>query len=107
MLDLNGVVLLAGQGGDWSSWPFGPGFTAGWLMSITKFVFIGLVLGLIMLVLRLLFGPKGPFRDKELEREAEEEKRKVQEAVDILNKRLAKGEISEEEFMRKKRMLRS
>ncbi len=104
-MDLNGVRLLVAHGRDWSMWPFGPGFTGSWLLTVTKFVFIGVILALIMLGLRLLFGPKGPLRDKDLDREAEEERKQVQESLEILRKRLARGEITEEEFERKERLL--
>jgi uncharacterized membrane protein len=100
------MVFLAAQSEGWGTWPFGQGFTAGWLMTLSKFVFIGLILGLIMLALRFLFGPRGPLRDKDLEREAEEEKQRVNEAMDVLRKRLAAGEISEEELERKKILIK-
>lgn len=106
MFDPGRMIFLAANGGGWESWPFGAGFTAGWLMTLSKFVFIGLILGLIMLALRILFGPRGPLRDKDLEREAEEEKQRISEAMDILRKRLAAGEISEEEFERKKWLIK-
>ncbi|MFP4168168.1 MAG: SHOCT domain-containing protein [Desulfonatronovibrionaceae bacterium] len=105
MFDLD-VLFWAAKGGDWSRWPFGPGFTSGWLLTLSKFVFIGLILAVILLALRFLFGPGGPFRDKELEQEAKEEKQRINEAVDILRRRLAAGEISEEEFEHKKRLIR-
>jgi uncharacterized membrane protein len=44
-------------------------------------------------------------RDKEMDREAEEERREIRRAVNLLRERLARGEIAEEEFERKKRML--
>ncbi len=93
------------KGSDWDFWPFGRGLTGGWVMILSKFVFIGAILAVILGFLRLLFGPAGYFRDKEMDLEAEEERKRIREAVDLLRQRLARGEISEEEFMRKKRLL--
>lgn len=90
---------------DWSYWPFGEGFTGSWILALTKFLFIGAILAVILGFLRLLFGPKGFFRDEEMDREAEEERQKVREAVDVLRQRLARGEITEEEFEHKKWIL--
>ncbi|RQD68118.1 MAG: SHOCT domain-containing protein [Desulfonatronovibrio sp. MSAO_Bac4] len=90
---------------DWSYWPFGEGFTGSWILTLSKFVFIGVILAVILGFLRILFGPKGIFRDKEMDLEAEQERERVREAVDILRQRLAKGEISEDEFEHKKWLL--
>ncbi|MFO7727667.1 MAG: SHOCT domain-containing protein [Desulfonatronovibrio sp.] len=90
---------------DWSYWPFGEGFTGSWILILSKFVFIGLILAVIIGFLRLLFGPGGMFRDKEMDLEAEQERQKVREAVDVLRQRLARGEISDEEFEHKKWLL--
>ncbi|RQD64639.1 MAG: SHOCT domain-containing protein [Desulfonatronovibrio sp. MSAO_Bac4] len=90
---------------DWSYWPFGEGFTGSWILTLTKFIFVGVILAVILGFLRLLFGPKGFFRDEEMDREAEEERQKVREAVDVLRQRLVNGEITEEEFEHKKWIL--
>lgn len=59
-------------------------------------------MGAILLFLRLLFGPGGPLRDKELEREAEEMLKQERAEVEEL---LAKGEITEQEYtLRMKRL---
>ncbi len=102
---LFGFGCQAGAGMDWSHWPFGPGMTGSWLMGLSKFVFLGLILALILGLLRYFFGPGGMMRDKEMDREAEEERREIRRAVNLLRERLARGEIAEEEFERKKRML--
>jgi uncharacterized membrane protein len=87
----------------WLAWPFGPGMTGGWLLTLSKFVFIGLVLALIIWLLRWAFGPGGPFRDKEFDDESDRTSRN--EALDILRKRFAQGEISLEEYEMRRRAL--
>ena len=97
------AVFNIQQGQNWSKWPFGPSFTGGWLLAISKFVFIGFVLALIILILRHLFGPGGRLRDPEFDTE-----NSIQEKegpVQILERRLAQGEISEQEFQVKKRLI--
>lgn len=81
-------------------WPFGPSITGGWLLTLSKFVFIGLILALLVYLLRHLFGPGGSLRDSDLDSGGEKE-----ESLDILRKRLAKGEITEQEFKQKKRLI--
>lgn len=79
----------------WRMWPFGPGYGDHILPSIARLAFCVAILGVILLFLRLLFGPKGIFRDKELDREAEEERlREIQE----LEEEFAKGDISELDY---------
>ncbi len=94
------------QNGDfWSKWPFGPTITGSWLATLTKFVFIGLVLAFIIWLLRLAFGPGGFLRDKDLDRESEEARKSKEESLDILRKRLASGEISSEDYQERKRAI--
>ena len=100
------VLFAAGNPGDWSGFPFGPGFTGSWLLAVGKFVFIGLILGVILWVLRKFFGPGGPLRDRDLDREAEEIRAGRVEALKILDRRLASGEISNEEYLEKKSLLK-
>ena len=52
---MNPVCLLSGQ---WWFWPFGPVSGGLWPM-LGRVVFIGLIIGGIVLVLRLAFGPGG------------------------------------------------
>jgi hypothetical protein len=47
-----------------NTWPFGPGYAEGWLSTLLKFAFIGLVFLLICGFLRLAFGPGGWLREK-------------------------------------------
>ena len=102
MFDLLYASSAAGQ---WSGFPFGPGLAGGWLLAICKFLFIGLVLALIIGILRWAFGPGGFFRDEELDREAEEERRNRREARMVLDQRLARGEISPEDYTKRKKSL--
>ena len=99
------VLFAAGNPGDWSGFPFGPGLTSSWLLAVCKFVFIGLVLALIIWLLRKGFGPGGPFRDQDLDREAEELRAGRREALRILDRRLADGEITDAEYVHKKKLL--
>jgi uncharacterized membrane protein len=97
--------LLSASSSPWRHWPFGPSLTGGWLLALTKFVFIGLVLALILWLLRWAFGPGGRFRDQEDERE--QNRQSKLEAMDILRRRLAQGEISPDEFEDRKKLLDS
>ena len=67
------------------TWPFGLGVSDGLLFIVLKFLFIGLVLGFIILILKLILGPS---LKKDIQLDPSE----------ILKIRLAKGEISEEEY---------
>ncbi|MBF0480235.1 MAG: hypothetical protein HQK81_03190 [Desulfovibrionaceae bacterium] len=59
------LFFLAQAGPGWrDTWPFGPGYAEGWLSTILKFAFIGLVFLLICGFLRLAFGPGGWWREK-------------------------------------------
>jgi len=95
------------HGESWSKWPFGPGFTSGWLVAISKFAFIGLVLALILFLLRWLFGPGGRMRSPELDENPDIQDIENEAPLVILQKRLARGEISEQEFQDKKRLIRN
>lgn len=94
-------LAALGQGPFWDTWPFTPGYgdTAS---TLAKFVLVAVILGLILLFLRLLFGPKGVFRDKELEREAEEMRRKE---LEELERAYAAGELSELDYIYRKKRL--
>ncbi len=72
----------------WNTWPFGVGVGDSWLFILLKFVFIGVVLGVIILILRSLLGIK----------------RKT--PLDILKERLARGEITPQEYERLKRIIK-
>ncbi|WP_243545962.1 SHOCT domain-containing protein [Pseudodesulfovibrio tunisiensis] len=87
----------------WRAWPFGSGYGDALLPSLARFAFVALLLGVILLFLRLLFGPKGIFRDKELDREAEELR---QQEIAELTKQFEAGEVGEAEFQVRKRKIR-
>lgn len=82
------------RGPFWEHWPFGPGY-GDLLASVTRFLLAAAIMLFIILYLRLLFGPKGWFRDKELDREAAEEKEAAQARLKRL---LDAGELTEAEY---------
>lgn len=79
----------------WRAWPFNAGYGDHILPAIARFIFVTLILGGILLMLRFLFGPGGPLRDEEMDREAEEMIRKEREELD---EQLANNEITEFEY---------
>jgi len=81
----------------WAAWPFGPGPAGGVLLMLSKFVFIACVLALIIFLLRWAFGPGGRFRDERSESR--------ERALESLDMRLARGEITPEEYRQRKKAL--
>lgn len=73
------------------TWPFGTGVFDSWLFIILKFVFIGLVLGLIIWILKLFLGDIN--------------ENKKEDPLDVLKLRLVKGEISLDEFDKLKKKI--
>jgi len=62
------IFFVQEQSPPWkNTWPFGPGYSEGWVSVALKFVLIAAILGGIALFLRILFGPGGPLRDKEFD----------------------------------------
>ena len=49
------------------TWPFGPGLGEGFFSVVLKGLFIAAILGGMAWLLRYLFGPGGPLRDKEFD----------------------------------------
>ena len=97
-------ILFAAQGSsEWAHWPFGPSFVGSWLNMLTKFIFIGLVLALMMYLLRYLFGPGGPMREDPQSEPSEEQV--IEQAVAILRKRMIAGRLDAQEFDRIKKLL--
>ena len=79
----------------WRAWPFNSGFGEHILPSIARLAFVTLIMAGIIFFLRVLFGPKGYFRDEEMDREAEEQR---QLKIAQLDELLAKGELDEYEY---------
>ncbi len=62
------------------AWPFTDyGWTAGFWPIVTKILFMGVLFAAIALVLRLLFGPKGPLRGTDWETMQEAREREERE----------------------------
>ncbi|WP_027185812.1 hypothetical protein [Desulfovibrio inopinatus] len=62
-----------------NTWPFGPGYSEGFWSVVLKYGFIAIIFAFIALMLRFLFGPGGPLRDKEFDLPPEELKKLDQE----------------------------
>lgn len=66
----------------WSGWPFsGYGYEGGFWPVVARFALVAVFLGGIALVLRLLFGPKGPLRGEGWETIQEAKKRREAEQL--------------------------
>ncbi|MDQ7031239.1 MAG: hypothetical protein Q9M37_00760 [Desulfonauticus sp.] len=59
----------------WRFWPFGPGYEGGFWYALSKFALIAVFLLIIVVYLRILFGPRGIFRE-EPERYVQRDKKK-------------------------------
>ncbi len=91
-------------GPEFEFWPFSMGMNESWLFSLSRIVFMLIIMGSILLFLRVLYGPKGIWRDHELDRMAEEETRK--ELADLKSS-FERGEIDEDLYdLEKKRLNR-
>lgn len=66
------IMAQAALPSKWTGWPFNSGYGGDWQTSIATYAYSALILGAICLFLRLLYGPKGIWRDKEMDREAAE-----------------------------------
>lgn len=82
----------------------GPGFGEKLLPSLAKLGFVALILGVIFLFLRILFGPGGRFRDKEMDRQAEEMRKREMAELDA---KYARGEVSDLEYRWEKKRIMS
>jgi hypothetical protein len=66
----DGIVFLTASTVEPSwhkTWPFGPGITEGFFSVVLKGLFILAILGGMAWLLRFLFGPGGPMRDKDFD----------------------------------------
>ena len=84
----------------WDGWPFNSGFGGDWQTTLATYAFSALILIAISLFLRMLYGPKGIWRDKEMEHEAEETKRRE---LARLEESFRSGRITKLEYTMKKR----
>lgn len=107
MIDICDLTILTGffdflERPEWRAWPFNAGYGDHILPAIARLVFVSIIMGGIVLFLRVLFGPNGFLRDKELDREAEEIIRKE---IAQLDEQLEKGEINEFDYAIKKKRI--
>ena len=79
----------------WRMWPFNAGYGDHIVPAIARMIFVAMIFGVIIFFLRFLYGPKGIWRDPELDREADEIR--AQEKA-ILDEQLKNGEITEFEY---------
>ena len=87
----------------WRAWPFNSGYGGHIIPAAARLLFVIGIFAAILIPLRLLFGPGGPLRDKELEEEAHLETEKERAEIEAL---FAKGEISETDYKIKMKMLK-
>lgn len=77
LLRSGSAPLAASQ---WMAWPFTDyGWTSGFWPIVTKILFMGVIFVAMALVLRLLFGPKGPLRGQGWETMQEAREREERE----------------------------
>jgi len=86
----------------WDGWPFNSGFGGDWQTTLATFAFSALILIGICVFLRALYGPKGIWRDKEMDREAEETRRRE---LSRLEAAYRSGSITKLEYTMKKRAI--
>lgn len=87
----------------WRAWPFNSGYGEHILPAVARLLFVSLIIGAVLLFLRLLFGPGGPLRDKELEEEARIETERERAETEEL---FARGEITEMEYKTRMKRLK-
>ncbi len=88
------AAQAADPGGVWRTWPFGRGDEGFW-PSALRVVFILVMFLLIAFFLRLLFGPKGIWRDREVDAEYEQMRAQKLEQLDELYRQ---GRITKEQY---------
>lgn len=86
----------------WRIWPFNAGTGGDWETSLATYAFSFAILAAICLFLRFLYGPKGIWRDKEMDREAQEMRRKEHAQLDADYRA---GRLSKQMYELKKRAI--
>lgn len=95
---------LKDLGPEFEFWPFSMGMNESLLFSVSRILFMVAIMGAIFLLLRLLYGPKGIWRDHELDRMAEEE---TARELAELEASFQRGDIDETVYhMERKRLQR-
>lgn len=90
------------QPSKWDFWPFNAGYGGDWQTTLATYAYSFVILLVICLFLRFLFGPGGIWRDKEMDREAELMR---QRELRDLQAQLAAGKISKAVYDMKVRSL--
>ncbi len=98
-LNISAQIALPSK---WDGWPFNSGYASDWQTSLATYAFSAAILAAICVFLRLLYGPKGIWRDKEMEREAEEARGRE---LAQLEADLRSGRITQLQYTRKKKAL--
>lgn len=96
------VSVQAPMQSKWAVWPFNSGVSGDWETSLATYAFSFVILAAICLFLRFLYGPGGIWRDKEMEREAEENRRREHAHLDA---ELRAGRIDKSLYELKKRAI--
>ncbi len=98
------IFRLKDLGAEFDFWPFSMGLNESLLFSASRIVFMLFILGCIFLFLRFFYGPKGIWRDHELDRMAQEETARELQA---LENRFTQGDIDKYVYeVEKKRLLK-
>lgn len=84
----------------WSGWPFHSGYGGDWQTTLATYAFAAVILAAICVFLRLLYGPKGIWRDHDMDREAEEMRRAERARLEADYRA---GRVSQSEYEMKKR----
>jgi len=96
------ITAQASLPSKWDRWPFNSGFGGDWQTSLATYAFSAAILAVICVFLRMLYGPGGIWRDKDMEREADEARRK---ALAALEAEYRSGRLSKAQYELKKKAL--
>lgn len=102
-MSLEGWMFVAEffQGSGWETWPFGSDWENLWA-SAARLLFVAVILGALAWLLRVLYGPKGRFRDRELDEEARQAKDR---ALEDLEARRERGDVGDAEYKYRRRSI--